>query len=261
MTALWMILGGPLLLISTCSAIIVVLLVVDRYRKPPWRGVTRGEMASAVFTGLRWVLRGFGLVMRWAVTVSGLTALLTAAALRIFPDLYRPVSGLGAWAPYAAFGAGFYWLLPIVAIVVAMATIATFMFAPSRRGTVAPPRTGPIPIPRAVWSPVLAGKVAADAERRQREEIDTRPDVTADGALAWLETEDLRRVAGQVLTSLDHPAPARVPATAPPPRRVGGIADCPRCARPVWTVDGIPAGHYPYRGARRACPAPRRSGR
>jgi hypothetical protein len=196
MSTLWTILGGLLLLMSTCSIIVAVLLVVDRYRKPPWRGVTRGEVAAgvaaglrAVRTGLGWVLRGFGLAMRWAVTVSGVTALAAAATLRIFPDLYRSPSNL---------------LLPLVVIVVAMAKIATFTFAPSRRGTVAPPRTGPIPIPRAVRSAVLAGKAAADDERRRREEIDTRPDVTADGSLAWLGTDKLRDVAGQVLASLDH---------------------------------------------------------
>jgi hypothetical protein len=269
MSTPWTILGGLLLLMSTCSIIVAVLLVVDRYRKPPWRGVTGGEVASAVFTGLRWVLRGFGLAMRWAVTVSGVTALLTAALLRIFPDLYRSPSDLGTWTGYAAFGAQFYLLLPAVAAIVAVTQLAAHLLAPRRRGTVAPPRTAPIPIPRAAWSPVPAGpvrssvliwKTAAETERLRREEIDTRPDVTADGALAWLHTEDLRDVAGQVLTSLDH-EPASLVAAAPPPRRAGGIADCPRCARPVWTVDGIPAGHYPYRGARRPCPAPQRSGR
>jgi hypothetical protein len=211
MSTPWTILGGLLLLMSTCSIIVAVLLVVDRYRKPPWRGVTRGEVAAgvaaglrAVRTGLGWVLRGFGLAMRWAVTVSGVTALAAAATLRIFPDLYRSPSNLGTWTGYAAFGAQFYLLLPLVVIVVAMAKIATFTFAPSRRGTVAPPRTGPIPIPRAVRSAVLAGKAAADDERRRREEIDTRPDVTADGSLAWLGTDKLRDVAGQVLASLDH---------------------------------------------------------
>jgi hypothetical protein len=262
MSTLWTILGGLLLLMSTCACLPVVLLVVGRPLTAPWRGVTRGEVAAgvaaglrAVLTGLGWVLRGFGVVMRWAVIVSGVTALAAAATLRIFPDLPAAPPALGSWAPYAAFGARFYLLLPLVAIVVTLAMLAAFMFTHPPRSTVAPPRTAPIPVPRSVRSAVLVGKTAAEAERRRREEIDTRPDVTADGALAWLHTAYLRDVAGPVLAG--HEDPARVPAAAPPPRRAGGIADCPRCTRPVWTVDGTPAGHYPYRGARRACPAGR----
>jgi hypothetical protein len=48
---------------------------------------------------------------------------------------------------------------------------------------------------------------AAEASARRREEVETRPRVTAVGALDWLETAGLRDLAGQVLSGLEPPAP------------------------------------------------------
>jgi hypothetical protein len=235
MSTLWTILGGLLLLMSTCSIIVAVLLVVDRYRKPPWRGVTRGEVAAgvaaglrAVRTGLGWVLRGFGLAMRWAVTVSGVTALAAAATLRIFPDLYRSPSNLGTWTGYgrvrgsvlpaAATGGGDRGGHP------ARRSPARPSAARHRRtaedGTHPDPPSGVVAgcPPGRCGHRYSSGRQRPTTERLRREEIDIRPDVTADGALAWLHTDKLRDVAGQVLTSLDHGQPGRsgAPAAAGP---------------------------------------------
>jgi hypothetical protein len=48
---------------------------------------------------------------------------------------------------------------------------------------------------------------AAEASARRREEVETRPRVTAAGALNWLGTDGLRDLAGRVLSDLEPPAP------------------------------------------------------
>jgi hypothetical protein len=94
---------------------------------------------------------------------------------------------------------------------------------------------------------------AAEASARRREEVETRPRVTAAGALDWLDTDGLRGLAGQVLSGLEPSTstPGRA-VTGIPPWRSGGIADGPRCALPVWTVDGTPATAGPHAGG--VCP-------
>jgi hypothetical protein len=69
-----------------------------------------------------------------------------------------------------------------------------------RRTTDAQPTAAPAP-------PSAVTIQAAEASARRREEVETRPRVTAVGALDWLETDGLRDLAGQVLSGLDHPAP------------------------------------------------------
>jgi hypothetical protein len=75
------------------------------------------------------------------------------------------------------------------------------LFAGWIRRTTDPQRTPPTAPPSAVTIK------AAEASARRREEVETRPRVTAVGALDWLHTDDLRDLAGQVLSDLEPPTP------------------------------------------------------
>jgi hypothetical protein len=209
--------GALLLVIFAVTAVeLVVRALTSRAEDYP---LTVGRVVGGLFGA---VFSAFGYVVMWL----GLTAFLAVLAVQS--------SDAGDLSPAAAFGTAFGYLVPVSALVLFVFGVLSLVGSGFR----------------AHQEPVTAGSVAVAASGPvQRaasavEEAETRPDVTAEDALVWLgDSEEVRRLAGQILLSVAPPAPIR-------PRRPAQSAaerpvpiDCPRCGRPTFTAGGVIASH------------------